>query len=165
MIREISKSIISSSKNEEFLQVESINGVKWLQENCPEAYQLFTQFLERHGHRGLRELEYATKTWSMEPEKVIEMVQTTLKVGLQEVKAKEINFDTILSQLKTKLSSRGKYVLRKVISRYHKAIQLREESKSRIIQGKFFNFSLNEKFHHVLNFKKLNFLNKIFTNF
>lgn len=135
MIREIAKFIIGSGKDQDFLNIESINGAKWLQENCVPAFELFQKFIERHGHRGLKEFDLLTKTWEMQPEKVIEMIQTNLRVGIQESTVKKFDSDKILNDLKTPLGSFGKQFLGKVIPRYHKAVQLREETKSLIISA------------------------------
>jgi pyruvate,water dikinase len=135
MMREMAKLIFSCEKDQEFLKVESINGVKWLQENCAAAFELYQKFIERHGHRGLKEFDLLTKTWGMQPEKVIEMIQANLKFGIQETTAKEFDADKILNNLKTPLSDRGKKFLGKIIPKYHKAVQRREETKSILISG------------------------------
>lgn len=135
MMREIAKLIKNKNKDDDFLEVEPSNGVKWLQENCPAAYELFKKFIERHGHRGLKEFDLMTKTWAMQPEKVVEMIQANLKFGVAEEVSKKFDTENILDGLKTPLGKRAKIFLGKIIPRYHKAVQMREETKSIAISG------------------------------
>lgn len=135
MILEITKTIISCGKDQEFLNVEDTKGIAWLKENCQAAFELFQKFLERHGHRGLKEFDLMTKTWEMEPEKIVGMIQTNLKLGVQASKAKKFEVENILKELKTPLGDRAKKFLGKVIPYYHKAVQNREETKSIIISA------------------------------
>lgn len=121
MLREIAREIHTSKKSEKFKQVESGKGIDWLRENCSTAFELFDAFLNRHGHRALKEFDLNSKTWSMIPEKVIDMIKTNLDIGAQ-ISTKKPKLDTmkILEDLKTPLSNRGKSILKRIIPRYHK---------------------------------------------
>lgn len=55
-LNNLAKSIQKSDKAEEFSKVEAKNGMQWLQDNCPESYRLFKDFLEKHGHRCIKEV-------------------------------------------------------------------------------------------------------------
>lgn len=55
-LKEIATSIYNDKKSEEFSLVPSIEGVKWLETNCPRAFRLFEEFLEKNYHRALKEV-------------------------------------------------------------------------------------------------------------
>lgn len=78
-LKEIAVTIFNDKKTNEFSVVPSIEGVKWLEINCPRAFRLFEEFLNINYHRALKEFDLATEVWGMTPEKVIEMVQNILK--------------------------------------------------------------------------------------
>lgn len=58
MLKKISAIIAQHSKAEEFKSVKPEDGKKWLKANCLEAYALFEQFLQKHGHRALGEVSF-----------------------------------------------------------------------------------------------------------
>lgn len=55
-LKEIAVSIFNDKKREEFSVVPSIEGVKWLEINCPRAFRLFEEFLNINYHRALKEV-------------------------------------------------------------------------------------------------------------
>lgn len=57
MLEKIVEEITGSGKRKEFNDaVEAADGMKWLMVNCPKAYNLLQDFLERHGHRAYVEV-------------------------------------------------------------------------------------------------------------
>lgn len=74
----ISSTIRNSGKVKEFSQVKPDEGFDWLLNNCPEAAELISAFLKRHGHRGIQELDLYVETWSFTPEKLIAALQVIL---------------------------------------------------------------------------------------
>lgn len=136
MLKEIANSILSSGREKDFKEIDSIKGVEWLKENCLAAFELFEKFLQRHGHRALKEFDLISKTWAMQPEGVIDMIKSNLSVISHEaMPKKKLSTDDILEQMKTPLSNRAKSFLRKIIPRHHRGVQMREEAKSRLIEA------------------------------
>lgn len=135
MMREIAKEIVNNSKDKEFLNIDSTNGVEWLRDNCIAAHVLLEKFLQRHGHRALKEFDLSAKTWAMQPDKVIDMIKSNLSISTSDLTPRrQMTVDDILDQLKTPLGDRAKSFMRRVIPQYHKGVQLREEAKSRLIE-------------------------------
>lgn len=134
MLKEIAISILSSGKDKDFQEIDSINGAEWLQVNCPTAYELFEQFLHRHGHRALNEYDLSSKTWATQPESVIDMIKSNLSVQ-EFTPKKKMTTEDILEQLKTPLSNRAKSFLKRIIPRHHRGVQMREEAKSKLVEA------------------------------
>lgn len=135
MIKEIAGRIMLASKREEFLSIDRKEAVEWLKKNCSSAYELFQAFVKRHGHRALNEFDYSTKTWGMEPEKVIDMIKSNLSITANfsgtgnHTKTNE----DIIDGLKTPLGSIGKFLLRKILPKCQLGVRRREYAKSKLI--------------------------------
>ncbi|KAG5679828.1 hypothetical protein PVAND_009366 [Polypedilum vanderplanki] len=135
LLSEIANSIKASGKEKRFLEIDNKKAIEWLESNVTEAYQLFNKFIERHGHRALNEFDLIAKTWEMCPEEVINMIKTTLNFPSQSIDKKKIEIDDIMSQIKTPLTRMRYKILKKMISRCHKGVRLREEAKSKLIDA------------------------------
>lgn len=136
MIQQIAGTIVLMKKREQFLQVESFKAVEWLKENCNEAFVLFTAFIARHGHRSLNELDFITKPWSMQQNKIIDMIKSNLSVGVDVTNAKKSNSkstDEILNKLKTPLGRISRFLMRKILPKCQKGVQNREFAKSYLV--------------------------------
>lgn len=137
MIRELAEAIKSSGKENAFLEINIDKSLEWLSLNAKDAYELFKKFMERHGHRALKEFDLKSKTWAMQPEKVIEMIKANLRCpsgSTSEVK-KKLSDDEIISQLKTPLSNMSQKILKKLIKKCHSGVQYRESAKSQLIEA------------------------------
>lgn len=56
-LKQIAIAIQSSGKAEEFSKQPPETVMKWLEDNCSSVYNLMTLFLERHGHRCIKEVD------------------------------------------------------------------------------------------------------------
>lgn len=133
MIHEMAVCILSQNKKDEFLQVDNNKAIEWMKMNCDEVYELFNAFIIRHGHRTLNELDFVAKSWSMVPEKIIEMIKTNLKLHSKKEMSKIKSTEELLNNLKTPLSRTSKWILRKLIPKCHRGVQYRETAKSRLV--------------------------------
>lgn len=61
MLKEIANEIYICGKSDEFEKVSSSDGMRWLEMNCTGAYRLIKDFLKKHGHRSLKEVNYCCK--------------------------------------------------------------------------------------------------------
>lgn len=150
LLQEIAEEIYRRDKADEFVCVKPSDGVKWLDENCNSAGQLFHNFLKRHGHRALKEYDLIAITWSMEPDRVISMIQTTVKgiTSMKDIKEPTIDLsdqDTI-DMLKSPSKWSTKFMLSKIVPLSKKAVQIREKSKSALIS---FVHELRKAYRHL----------------
>lgn len=134
MIKEIAGKILLMNKREEFIKVDSKKAVAWLESNCSSVYELFQQFIKRHGHRCINELDFIAKPWSMEPEKVIDMIKSNLNhIGSGGAQPKLLTSDEIVDSLKTPLGSIAKFFIQKILPKCQQGVQKREEAKSMLV--------------------------------
>lgn len=138
MIKNIADSIEDANKREEFLDIESKSAVKWLKENCPSAFNLFNDFMERHGHRSMNELDFISIPWSLVPENIIEMVKTNLSISSTPIatsaNSNEIATpDDIVENLKTPLGSIQKFIMKKIFPKCQNGVRQRELAKSKLV--------------------------------
>lgn len=106
LLEEIAIEIYNRGKANDFVNISSSDGMKWLNENCSTADRLVKAFLIKHGHRALKEYDLVAITWGMKPDQVIEMIQTTVKGILSNrkdmtMKKKVLSDRDIISGLKT----------------------------------------------------------------
>lgn len=106
LLEDIAIEIFKKGKAEEFVNINSKVGQKWLDQYCSSAASLVTAFLLRHGHRALKEYDLTAITWGMKPDQVIEMIQMTVKGILSNkkditAKKKELDEKDIISMLKS----------------------------------------------------------------
>ena len=77
-LREIVKLIRKTGKVEEFSQINCREVSSWLKENSREAADLLDKLLRDYGHRSIKEMDFITETWSMQPEKLLSAIQVRI---------------------------------------------------------------------------------------
>lgn len=133
-MRIIAKSIADLGKVDEFLERSDIESVQYLSgKDCPaEIREKYEDFMKRHGHRCIREAEFIEKSWRAEPEKLIRVLKAILKSkAYEETKTTIPSLDQAVAQLKSPVSSFGKFLLRKwIVKKARDAVGQREFGKS-----------------------------------
>lgn len=56
MLDEIVNAIYVEGMTSQFLEVDAKAGVEWLEQNCASAARLFKNFIKRHAHRSIKEV-------------------------------------------------------------------------------------------------------------
>jgi pyruvate,water dikinase len=94
----------------------------------PEISRQFRIFIERHGHRCVRESELREKTWEENPQQLIQTLQTRVRVG----EVKHIKHDVPLEIRKAlgHLPLIKRTILRTMIPTARKAVARRETTKA-----------------------------------
>ena len=138
MIQEIAGRIMILKKHEEFLKIDSKKAVEWLEVHLPEVYQLFKGFMNRHGHRSINELDFISKPWSDQPELIIDMIKTNLRVPTGSnhstaSKSKPSTVEEIMANVKTPLGMISSFIIRKLLPKCKQGVQHRENCKSKLV--------------------------------
>lgn len=63
-IEKITMEIYDTSKTDEFLKLSPIDAIEWLKFNCPTASLLFSEFIQKHSHRSLKEVKYTKNVFN-----------------------------------------------------------------------------------------------------
>lgn len=136
-IQKLAESIKAAGKENEFLEVDDQSCSEWLEINDTDTYNLFKKFMDRHGHRALKEFDFISKTWEMEPEKVIEMIKTNLRISptTSSKNTSDVDIEGIIDKLKTPVTNLSRKLLRFMIARCRNGVQYRETAKSMLIES------------------------------
>jgi len=112
-----------------FVSSTAADALHLLQTNAPEEIsEQFRIFLERHGHRCVRESELREKTWADKPVKLIQILQTSVKTG--EVRHKTHDSKKEITAALSKLRPVTRIILRSMIPTARKAVARRELTKA-----------------------------------
>ncbi|GHD13404.1 hypothetical protein GCM10007052_15560 [Halioglobus japonicus] len=122
---------------EAFCELSPAEALAWLgDKTTSDIANAFDAFLERHGHRGYRELCVRQPSWSQHPESLVSTLQASVKARLagatDDVSPTAINLDEL---------SRG---LRWILPKAHNAIRRREATKSMLVKA---THTLSEAYH------------------
>ena len=109
----------------------------WLQNSAPENIRnAFQNFLQRHGHRGYRELCLRQPSWSQAPMDLVTTIQTSVRA--------RIGNNTAQSSPETIKPGELSAGLRWFLPKAHNAIRRRETTKSMLVQT---THKLSEAYH------------------
>ncbi|QFU76095.1 pyruvate, water dikinase [Halioglobus maricola] len=125
---DIARSIASlpAEQATSFCNAKPEAALAWITENAPQDIQKTYQgFLERHGHRGYRELCVRQPSWSQAPTDLVKTLQTSVKAQLGDNK-----LDTNAEAVDPATLSAG---LRWILPKAHNAIRRREATKSMLV--------------------------------
>ncbi len=114
---------------EKFIRATSSEALELLEKNAPgEVREQFRLFLERHGHRCVRESELREKTWAEKPSRLIQILQTRVKAG----EVRHVSHDTKkeITVALSKLRPVTRTILRSMIPTARKAVARREITKA-----------------------------------
>ncbi|CAG2105449.1 unnamed protein product [Medioppia subpectinata] len=144
-LREIAKSI---KDKQWFRQLSDEEALQVLQTGSDESSQQFRYFLERHGHRGYRELDPMYKPWKGNPMPCIKTIKTILSGNESQFEAKiEKSVEEVVNELKTPLSPLKKLMIKYVFLPWtRRGIGYRELSKYFMI---WMNNKCNEGFWYL----------------
>ncbi|XP_054162321.1 putative phosphoenolpyruvate synthase [Oppia nitens] len=126
-IKQLAKSIKDPKKFKDMTPEEAL---EWLENNNEETAVLYKHFMKDYGFRGYKEWDVLSKTWSENMTLLVTTIQTM--IPFKENSNQEIlpTIDEHLSKLKTSLSTKQKWLLKKWIIPYcQSSIAHREESK------------------------------------
>ncbi|XP_050301904.1 putative phosphoenolpyruvate synthase isoform X2 [Anthonomus grandis grandis] len=131
-LEQIAQIIRDEGYLEEFCSIKPELGVQWLQTKCPEAYNLFEEFLSKHGHRCVGEFDIISETWSINPSQLIPMLQANVK-HFRGTKKEQKTVDEIINNLETPVNFVTRNIVRYALSKLRVAVGKREQSKSMLI--------------------------------
>lgn len=134
-LQKISNLIVNESIANEFSNVDPSAGYDWLKNHSTKAFEALTEFLDRHGCRGIKEFDLISETWAMKPEMIIETLQFLIKAEINSpVNRKSVDMNA--RSLNT-VQPTGHIVKRKMInwllSRCQNAVAYREQTKRSLV--------------------------------
>ncbi|GBM32714.1 Putative phosphoenolpyruvate synthase, partial [Araneus ventricosus] len=128
--------IIAEKNPEDFKNMDLDEALEWLETSSSNAGKTYREFLQRHGHRCLKEFDIQSVTWRNDPKSLIKTLQNlvlSVKKDKAEEKTKEIT--ELIANLKAPLSFKNKLLLRIILPMSRRAVNFRELSKTTLIRG------------------------------
>ncbi|XP_072378304.1 rifampicin phosphotransferase-like [Diabrotica undecimpunctata] len=130
-LEQIASTLKDTENKERFKNVDATEGVTWLKDNCPVAYELYTEFMKKHGHRSRGEFEIMEETWNDNPSQVIAMIQANL--GVERKEKDRMGIDEIIKNLKSPKSSITRLIVKFLMKKIRVAVGIREQTKSVLV--------------------------------
>ncbi len=129
-LKNIAKAIDSENLNLEGMTDEKL--LKRIQSNS-KTNKVYSQFLENHGHRCVREGDLKEKDWSQEPIKLIPVIRNIVKSQEFDSSTEAFDIKDAMKEL-PKMNGVKKMIVKKLAMSTRKAVALREMSKSAAIK-------------------------------
>lgn len=135
-LKELSRVISESDEAEEFLAMSADEAHVWLHSHPGPVGVVFRQFLSRHGHRSLKELDLYSLSWRVNPHSLLTTLQVMTKYPTGDTPAPRppVDPDELLDQLKSPLTRGNRRALRFMVPRCRGSVLLREATKSLLIR-------------------------------
>ncbi|MHA1399448.1 MAG: PEP/pyruvate-binding domain-containing protein [Candidatus Heimdallarchaeaceae archaeon] len=138
-LEEIAASISQDeNRRKEFTEKTPEEALQWLKTaNSSQASLLFSKFLERHGHRCIREAEFRENDWRTDPIELIKLLQSLVKNYSKNSATDDLEDDeSHLEQIYKELELKGikKKLFTGIYTKAKAGMQNREYSKSLVIK-------------------------------
>lgn len=128
--------VIAQNNTSIFSSVSPKEAYDILKSDTGASGKLFQNFLEKHGHRCVKEFDIYSKSWGMQPESLIPTLQNMVKVTniVNNTTKENLSEEAIISKIKTPVTSFNKRLLQTFLSRSRKYVSEREKTKSVVIK-------------------------------
>jgi pyruvate,water dikinase len=125
--RVIDRLLENPSASKAFVSTDPEAALSWLRSNdAASAGEEFGRYLDRHGHRAVRELELRQKGWAVDPAPLIASLQSGLRARLEHGTPHR-------RETAEKIVSDGHPFIRRLLPLAHAAIRSREYTKSGLV--------------------------------
>ncbi|KAK3606575.1 hypothetical protein CHS0354_001338 [Potamilus streckersoni] len=134
MLADLAKIIDESNQKDYFLHLSAEESHAFLisSDIFGEKYRLF---LERHGHRCVREADFLELSWAMDPKKLIQSLKALISHGIFNIRTEPQTTKEIVENLRSPLTSFQKFLFRSfLVSVARKGVAKREWGKSLAIK-------------------------------
>ncbi|XP_076364395.1 rifampicin phosphotransferase-like isoform X2 [Tachypleus tridentatus] len=134
-LQDLTHSIMGTTNWEEFCKMTPQDAVKWLTFNTGTAGKKFQEFIQKHGHRCVKEFELFMETWGMKPENIINILQSMKEESPSNQPLKQnLTTEETVGRLKMPLGRSQRWFLKYLLPKCHEAVANREKSKSLLIR-------------------------------
>ncbi|XP_074600237.1 rifampicin phosphotransferase-like isoform X2 [Brevipalpus obovatus] len=132
-LRELGELILPFKQ--QFLPLSDQQALQYLNDSKNPVYSKYKRFMEENGHRGLKEYDWSGKVWRKNPAAILQPLRILLQTDCAShgVTSKS-NDDQIIEQLKTPLSKKSKFLLKRIALPLARTfVGTREESKNKCV--------------------------------
>uniref|UniRef100_A0A914WYM1 Phosphoenolpyruvate synthase n=1 Tax=Plectus sambesii TaxID=2011161 RepID=A0A914WYM1_9BILA len=136
-IQKLAQSIWTNHHVAEFCKMTPLEAIHWLRsDEAGECGVQYKDFLLKHGHRGIDELDISGIPWGDQPEQLIPMIQTLLsneKILFN--KKEQVSVEDALSRLKHPVAGIRRRLLQMMVNVARNGVTQRETCKSYLVHG------------------------------
>ncbi|KAG1651421.1 putative phosphoenolpyruvate synthase [Nymphon striatum] len=129
----LAKEIIEKSDHKKFVEMSKEEGEQFLSSEDSPVKECYRDFINRHGHRCLKEFDIYSKTWAMEPSKLVAPIQAIVRSKDRKHENK-LTVDEALSRIQSKLTPKELKTLRSHVLKARYCVGNREQAKSLLIR-------------------------------
>lgn len=120
---------------ERFLNVPAPEAYSYLRStDSGPAGKAFNEYLKRHGHRSISEMDIRQKEWACNPMPLIETLQTALRGLQQQGKTQQRPTTQPSVASNADLLAKQNFIIKKLVKTAHNAVRGREFSKSLLVK-------------------------------
>ncbi|KAL1443992.1 hypothetical protein MTO96_030092 [Rhipicephalus appendiculatus] len=131
MIQELGRVLRESPEKEKFLNMTTEEARHWLSTTEDVCGKKYREFIEKHGHRAVKEFDVYTKPWALDPSSLLKSLKAAAAAA--EVKQAESSpWDASLFPYK--LSLLQSFILKLVAPKARAAVEAREATKSATVR-------------------------------
>ncbi|XP_063220842.1 prodigiosin synthesizing transferase PigC-like isoform X2 [Bacillus rossius redtenbacheri] len=136
-LKEVARLLERNGRAEEFRSTAPCQAYPWLQAHAPQAAARLAQFLSRHGHRGIKEFDFATETWGLDPSALMPSLQSmggTLGPDGDAASREVLTAGQTVNKLTTPRKTGTKLALRCLLPVCRASVSRRESTKSSLVR-------------------------------
>ncbi|KAL1443995.1 hypothetical protein MTO96_030095, partial [Rhipicephalus appendiculatus] len=128
MIQELGRVLRESPEREKFLSMTTDEASEWLLKSENECGRKFREFMEKHGHRSVKEFDLCTKPWSLDPSSLVKSLKAAARAG--QVDSETSAASRSLSSSPPSISILRRIMLKLVTPKAQSGVAAREAAKS-----------------------------------
>ncbi|XP_077511422.1 rifampicin phosphotransferase-like isoform X1 [Amblyomma americanum] len=132
MIQELGSLLRKCPEKEKFLSMSNEEASKWLSTAENECGEKFREFIEKHGHRSVKEFDVYTKPWAMDSSSLVKSLKAAARAP--EVEDKSATASWEIKDIPYRLTMLQRLILKLVIPKARIAVAARETSKSAVVR-------------------------------
>nr|XP_042904020.1 putative phosphoenolpyruvate synthase [Parasteatoda tepidariorum] len=134
-MQKVANQIVKDLGAEKFKAMTVEEAEKWLNTSNTTSNKLYKEFLQRHGHRCIKEFDIYSTPWGQDQKMFIKLLQTLSSCAKEETENSEEKFSKLFSELRVPLNVLNRFLLRLAIPKCRKGVSSRESSKSMLIKS------------------------------
>ncbi|XP_071036797.1 rifampicin phosphotransferase isoform X4 [Parasteatoda tepidariorum] len=134
-VQKVANQIVKDIGTEKFVAMSLEEAEKWLNTSNTPSNKLYRQFLQRHGHRCLKEFDVYSTPWGQDQKIFVKLLKTLSSCTKEETENSDDDYSKIFSELRVPLNVLNRLLLRFAIPNCRRGVRAREYSKSLSIKS------------------------------
>ncbi|XP_068241678.1 rifampicin phosphotransferase-like isoform X2 [Palaemon carinicauda] len=132
-LKSVAQVIAQNEEANDFLSMTPEEGKVWLESHPGKVGTCYRSFLSRHGHRCLKEIDFMSLSWSLDPRPLVESLQAMVRYPSSNKSRRDfVSIEEAIRNMKTPVSDGIKKALKYVLPMCRDAVVHRETTKSQL---------------------------------